>query len=91
MFWPVGLVGWVFEKLSWHKIKVDYEACISCEACSRACPSTVMGAILKRDKKVIPDCFACGTCIPACPVDAISFASGKRDLPPEGKFDKKAS
>lgn len=84
---PFGLVGWLVEKLSIHKIHVDYEACISCEACAKACPSTVMEAILKRQSRGIPDCFSCGTCINVCPSDAISFGRGRRVLPPQGKFD----
>jgi len=86
-FCPFGLVGWLVEKISIFKIKVDYDKCTSCEACSKACPSTVMDAILKQDR-IIPDCFSCGTCIETCPVDAITFEHGKRTKPPKGKFDK---
>lgn len=84
-FCPFGLVGWLAEKIGIFKIKVDYDRCIACGACEKACPSTVMGAILKRDR-VIPDCFACGTCIETCPVQAIAFKVGRRDRPPAGKF-----
>jgi hypothetical protein len=58
IFCPFGLVGWLVEKISIFKIKVNYDTCISCEACAKACPSTVMNAILKQEN-VIPDCFAC--------------------------------
>ncbi len=85
-FCPFGLVGWLAEKASLYRVKVDYDTCIACGACAKACPSTVMGAILKRDKRTIPDCFACGTCIGVCPTKSISFARGRRDVPPEGKF-----
>ena len=88
LFCPFGLIGWFFEKISFYKIKVDYRKCVACEECVESCPSTVMGAILKRDK-VIPDCFACGTCIETCPMEAISFDSGSRRKPPAGKFDVK--
>ena len=88
MFCPFGLVGWMCEKLSVHKIKVDYETCIACEACAKACPSTVMEAILKRETKVIPDCFSCATCMSVCPTKSITFGRGARDIPPKGKFDK---
>lgn len=84
---PFGLVGWIAEKISVYKIKVDYAKCTACGRCEQACPSTVMGAILKRDR-VIPDCFACGDCLAACPVRAVSFSAGRRQLPPAGKFDK---
>ena len=86
-FCPFGLVGWLFERFSFVKIKVNYSKCIDCDACSKACPSTVMNTILKQDK-VIPDCFSCATCINVCPTDAITFAGGKREKVPVGKFQK---
>ncbi|MHB8773087.1 MAG: 4Fe-4S binding protein [Syntrophales bacterium] len=84
-FCPFGLVGWLLEKVSVFKISVNYGTCIGCRACAQACPSTVMGAILERDR-TIPDCFACGTCIEVCPTASIRLAAGKRSRPPEGKF-----
>ncbi len=85
LFCPFGLVGWLVEKISLFKIRVNYDSCIACEACSKACPSTVMDAILKQDR-VVPDCFACANCIDVCPTDSVSLAAGKRDKPPAGKF-----
>jgi NAD-dependent dihydropyrimidine dehydrogenase PreA subunit len=90
-FCPFGLTGWLFEKLSLYKIKVDYEACISCSACEKACPSSVMGAILHQDKAVIPDCFSCGNCLDACPTDAVSFSRGRRAKPPVASSQDEAS
>ncbi len=86
LFCPFGLVGWLVEKISLFKIRVNYESCIACGACEKACPSTVMGAILKRDR-VLPDCFACANCIEACPTKSISLSTGRRDKPPAGKFE----
>lgn len=85
LFCPFGLAGWVFEKAAFFKIRVDYSKCIACESCAKACPSTVMTTILKRESTV-SDCFSCGSCIEACPEDAIDFSSVKRELPPKGKF-----
>jgi polyferredoxin len=82
---PFGLVGWAAEKVSLFKVHVDYDKCIACDTCAKACPSTVMGAILKRDR-MIADCFSCGTCLETCPAQAISFRAGKRKKPPLGKF-----
>ena len=76
-FCPFGLVGWIAEKLSILRIRVDRDTCTACGACEKACPSTVMGAILKG-KRLAPDCFACGTCIETCPVGAISFGSRRK-------------
>jgi len=79
-FCPFGLIGWIAEKISITKIKVDYDKCIACGTCIKSCPSTVMEAIIKK-KRTIPDCFSCASCIESCPVDAISFSSGKRKNP----------
>lgn len=88
LFCPFGLVAWLVEKVSIFKIKVNYDTCIACEKCVKACPSTVMEGILKRDR-VIPDCFSCATCIETCPTKSISFESGKRAMPPAGKYRDK--
>ena len=85
LFCPFGLAGWLLEKISLFKIRVDYDSCIACGACEKACPSTVMGAILRRNR-VLPDCFACANCIAVCPTQSISLSAGKRTLPPAGKF-----
>ena len=86
-FCPFGLVGWLVEKISRVRISVDYKTCIACQKCATACPSTVMEAILKQDKKTIPDCFACYTCRDVCPTDSIHFSTQKRSLPPIGHFE----
>jgi NAD-dependent dihydropyrimidine dehydrogenase PreA subunit len=88
LFCPFGLVGWIVEKISIFKIHVNYDTCIACEACAKACPSSVMEAILKRERKTIPDCFSCATCIGVCPTNSIGLKSGKRTMPPDGKFQK---
>lgn len=88
-FCPFGLVGWLVEKASLVRINVNYETCIACEKCATVCPSTVMSAILKCDKKTIPDCFACYTCRDICPTASINFSSIKRTVPPSGHFDKR--
>ncbi len=88
MFCPFGLAGWIVEKFSRVKISVNYDTCIACNKCAKACPSTVMDAILKRDKKTIPDCFACYSCRDVCPTNSISFSTRKRTTPPAGHFDK---
>ncbi len=85
LFCPFGLVGWVVEKFSLYKIKVNYDTCTACGECSKACPSDVMETILKQNK-VTPDCFSCGSCINACPTKSIEFNKGKRSPIPIGKF-----
>ena len=87
LFCPFGLAGWLAEKISVYHVTVAYDKCAACGACERACPSTVMGAILKRDR-AIPDCFSCGDCLAACPHGAVSFSAERRQVPPPGKFAK---
>lgn len=89
LFCPFGLVGWVVEKASLVKTSVDYETCIACQKCAAACPSSVMVAILRGDRKTIPDCFACYACREVCPTDSISFSTRKRTVPPAGHFEKR--
>jgi len=89
LFCPFGLVGWLVEKVSRARIRVDYKTCIACQKCADACPSNVMGAILRRDKRTIPDCFACYTCREVCPTNSISFSGKRTTLPPPGHFEKK--
>jgi ferredoxin len=69
---PFGLAGWLLERFSLNRIRVDAAACTSCGSCARACPTRAMEAIL-QNSAVIPDCFACGTCTEACSTKAVSF------------------
>ena len=88
LFCPFGLMGWLIEGKSLVQISVDYKTCIACQRCATACPSTVMDAILRQDKKIIPDCFGCYTCRDVCPTNSISFSIRKRTLPPADFFIK---
>lgn len=89
MFCPFGLVGWLVEKQSLFKIKVNYDTCKACESCATVCPSTAMETILKRES-TITDCFSCGSCINECPTGSITFGFGKRQKPPVDKFNKQS-
>ena len=75
--------------IAFVKINVDYSTCIACKKCSNACPSTVMSAILLRDKKTIPDCFSCYACKDVCPTNSVQFSSKKREKPHIDFFKKK--
>jgi len=88
-FCPFGLVTWIIEKFSLNKIRVNHDTCTSCQLCHKACPSHTMEAILNQ-KKTVPDCFMCGTCIQACPNGSIFFGR-KKDLPSQIKDNKQVN
>jgi polyferredoxin len=72
LFCPFGLIGWLLEKISIFKIRVNHKKCIDCGACINACPTQTMVAILNKNK-IIPDCWSCGCCLNSCPTKAITF------------------
>ena len=72
LFCPFGLVSWLFERLSFIKVRVDYDKCIACKACMNDCPSEAMQGIL-LSHKLPSDCFSCGDCLASCPTGAVQF------------------
>ncbi|HMM61912.1 MAG TPA: sulfite reductase subunit C, partial [Candidatus Rifleibacterium sp.] len=58
----------------------DYDQCIGCEACAKACQRKVTGAIEMSGSKVVRDerrCIGCGECVLACPTSAWTRKPGK--------------
>lgn len=55
-------------------IKIDKEACMGCGACVTACHEGTIGLVGGKAQLLREDyCDGLGDCLPACPVDAISF------------------
>jgi polyferredoxin len=69
---PVGLLTWLLEHVSIFRVRLLRERCNDCNKCIRMSPCPSVKAILNGDK-LLPDCFACGVCISACPKDALEF------------------
>ena len=62
---PLGALLGPLGKTSLYKVKKPSETCISCEACSRACP---VGLDPAEDPVVTSSrCIRCGLCETACP------------------------
>jgi len=58
----------------------DYDQCIGCEACVKACQRKVTGALDMNGNKVVRDerrCIGCGECVLACPTSAWTRKPGK--------------
>ena len=69
---PAGLITWIFEHASIFRIHIKKEKCNRCNKCIKRSPCNAIESII-YDRKIIPDCFACGKCIESCPEDALSF------------------
>ncbi len=70
---PFGLVSWGVEQVSVYRPRIDRDACKGCQLCVQVCPSGAM-ADFYADNRLHADCFACGACIDACPVnDALNW------------------
>ncbi len=70
---PAGLLTWIFEHTSLFKININREQCTRCQKCVQESPCNAIDPIL-NEHSIVPDCYACGTCIESCPEDAISFS-----------------
>ena len=69
---PLGATYSLFNNISFLKIRVDSEKCVSCQKCSHSC---------KMDVNVVdtpnhPECIRCGACVKACPTNAICYHYG---------------
>ena len=69
---PLGLYTWVLEHLSVLRVKVNKSACTDCNICVVKSPCPAVPAIL-AEKRIRPDCHACGRCIEVCPEKALDF------------------
>lgn len=69
---PLGLFTWTLEHLSLIKVKVNKTKCITCNLCINMSPCPAVPSILE-ERKLRPDCHACGRCLEVCPENALRF------------------
>lgn len=70
---PAGLVTWLFEQVSVYRVAKNESRCTHCKKCIKDSPCTAISSLI-NDKAIIPDCYACGSCIESCQEDALSFS-----------------
>ena len=70
---PLGAFYALLNKVAVLRMKLDYDSCITCGKCVRACPMQV--DVLKDINSA--ECIRCGACAKACPTGAISLTAGK--------------
>lgn len=71
---PLGALYGFFNRISLYRIRVNWDACTHCGACTRQCPMAVQ---VPYDGNT-PECIRCGECQAVCPTRAISCGfSGK--------------
>ncbi len=66
-FCPMGAFLSFFSRFSPTKITRDESSCINCKKCDRVCPAQLEIATVPEVKS--GQCFSCGDCIVACPVE----------------------
>ncbi|MDR3331961.1 MAG: 4Fe-4S binding protein [Synergistaceae bacterium] len=54
------------------KASVDQDACVGCEACTGACPTSAISVEGGKASVDADTCVECGACVSTCPVSAIS-------------------
>lgn len=74
---PLGGFYQAIGRIGIVKVKHDRAACIHCDACTNACladPVILHPVLTERDSVVrAGDCMICGSCIDACPTQALTL------------------
>ena len=74
---PLGAIYGLLNKVSFHRLHLKKEACISCGRCQDVCPMDVNPA----EHPDSMECIRCGRCVGACPnhVIHIGFSDHAKD------------
>ena len=69
---PIGILTWLLEQISLARIRFYKDKCNQCNLCLTKSPCFAVEAIL-AEKRIRPDCYACGKCVEVCTTDALKF------------------
>lgn len=65
---PLGAIYGLFNKLSFHRYRIEEDKCTECGACQKACKLDI--PVYQKPNSI--DCIRCGACKDACANDAIT-------------------
>ena len=68
---PVGTLLGIVSKISFLKINIDSQKCISCGKCQKVCRSQCID--ISNYALDISRCVVCNDCVEICPTDAIKY------------------
>lgn len=71
---PLGAIYGLLNKVSFYRVRIDHEGCVSCRRCSDICPMDV-DPVSKPDSA---ECIRCGKCAAACPAKAITIGFSRK-------------
>ena len=76
---PYGALIGLASLFNFSRISRNEDSCISCQACTRVCPSRIK--VSEKKAVLTPECTSCLQCVEACPVkDTLTMKVGPKKV-----------